>query len=402
MEQIHKKPSLNWLVTSVLVFYPMFIIAGVIWYCLHYGSGWQEWSLVIAAHYIINISIGVGLHRLWSHGAYKTNQVVEFILMIISTTALQGPVIAWSSDHAFHHTYTDEELDPHSPLKFKSRLKGFWWSHIGWMMYSDPVRKHIDRGTIKRLGKSKALVFQMRHYWALAIIMNIVVPFVIGYLLGGTWQSALAGYFFIGLGRAFQQNMTFCVNSACHFLGKQTYVNGTSGDIPWLFFLLLGENWHNFHHAFARDYRNGWKWNQIDIHKWVIYLMSKVGLAWDLVITPEERIKAKEAETKLQFENIVRSRLSSAENMVDGILGMAREKMQGIEKGASDIADQFSGKILKLEQKADKLLASIRNAMSECVIQQEKLFLSFAKKIAKLEKMAASLGLVEDIHQLKS
>lgn len=65
--------------------------------------------------------------------------------------------------------------------------------------------------------------------------------------------------------------------------------------------MLLGENWHNFHHAFASDYRNGHKWYQFDVHKWIIALMEKVGLATDLVVTSDVRIKSmmEEVEKKL-------------------------------------------------------------------------------------------------------
>jgi len=388
--------KVNWITTSVLVFYPLFIIAGLIYYCIKYDTSWFEWGMAICAYYIYNISVGIGLHRLWSHASYKTNKFVEFVLMIISSGTLQGPVIAWASDHVLHHTYMDEELDPHSPLKYKSKLKGFLWSHIGWMLCEDISKKHIDKGTMKRLGKNKFLMFQLKHYWKFAVFMNLVVPFAIGYFIGGDIKSAIAGYLFIGLGRAFQQQMTFCVNSATHFFGTQPYLNGTPGQIPLMFFLLLGENWHNFHHAFARDYRNGWKWYQLDVHKWIIYMMSKVGLAHDLVITGTERIFAKQAEVKIELAELMKMKLSSVEDEALSIADMARQQLKNIERGAVMLADNFKIRLVTLEKSAENLLYNIRNKMYYCSFKsQEKVVDAALKSLEELEIMANQLGLIK-------
>jgi stearoyl-CoA desaturase (delta-9 desaturase) len=389
--------KINWVTTSVLVFYPLLIVSALVWYCNKYDSGWFEWSMAIIAYYIYNISVGIGLHRLWSHSSYKTNKVVEFILMFISSGTLQGPVIAWASDHALHHTYMDEELDPHSPLRYKNKIKGFLWSHIGWMLFEDISKKHIDKGTMKRLGKNKVLVFQMRHYWKFAVFMNLFLPFIIGYCIGGDFKSALAGYIFIGFARALQQQMTFCVNSATHFLGNQPYMNGTPGEIPWMFFLLLGENWHNFHHAFARDYRNGWKWNQIDIHKWIIYLMSKVGLARDLVITPKERVLAKQHETRLELESLIQKNLSVVESGATGIANMAREQLKNIERGAVVLADNLRSRLIHLEESAENLMRDIKSMVHECSFKsQQHIFKIALEELHKLELIANNLGLTRN------
>jgi stearoyl-CoA desaturase (delta-9 desaturase) len=144
-------------------------------------------------------------------------------------------------------------------------------------------------------------MWQFRNYWKIAVLVNTLLPFCIGYVIGGNLQYGVAGFVFIGIGRAIQQQATFCINSLVHFFGSKKYVNGTAGDIPLLFFMFLGENWHNFHHAFPRDYRNGHKWYHLDAHKWIIALMEKLGLASNLVRTPKERIMAKIELTKKQF-----------------------------------------------------------------------------------------------------
>ena len=394
--QDNKPLKINWITTSVLIIYPLFVVTIFIAYCIHYGTGWFEWGMAIIAYYIYNISIGIGVHRLWSHASYKTNKFVELVLMIVSSGTLQGPAIAWASDHALHHTYMDKNLDPHSPLKFKNKWKGFFWSHIGWMLFEDISNKHLNKVTLRRLGKNRILMFQLKHYWKLAIFMNLMLPPIIGYLIGRDLRSAIAGYAFIGIARALQQQMTFCVNSLTHFTGSQQYLNGTPGDIPWMFFLLLGENWHNYHHAFARDYRNGWKWYQFDVHKWIIYLMSKVGLAHELVVTPKKRILAKQVETKNELEELIKNKLSTVEIGAISIADRARNQLKNIEKNANILADNLMVKLLKLEESAENLLYSIRNKVHNCSFKsQEKIASSAMKKLEELELMAYKLGLAK-------
>jgi stearoyl-CoA desaturase (delta-9 desaturase) len=67
----------------------------------------------------------------------------------------------------------------------------------------------------------------------------------------------------------------------------------------------LGENWHNFHHAFPSDYRNGPKWYHLDVHKWIIWTFAKLGLAKDLKYTSDIRIIAhRKSILSNSFKNI--------------------------------------------------------------------------------------------------
>ena len=309
-----KNIKINYIAGFVLIVYPLIICFLGFLYWNKFSISTFEIVCVIASFYTFCISVGVGIHRLWAHGSYKANKFVEFLLAIVSAGTLQGPILAWVSDHDNHHSYTDIlGKDPHTPLKYclleenkneystKGKLKGFFWSHMGWMLDGERTKKRIEKSALKRLGKNKIVMWQFRNYWKIAVLVNTLLPFCIGYVIGGNLQYGVAGFVFIGIGRAIQQQATFCINSLVHFFGSKKYVNGTAGDIPLLFFMFLGENWHNFHHAFPRDYRNGHKWYHLDAHKWIIALMEKLGLASNLVRTPKERIMAKIELTKKQF-----------------------------------------------------------------------------------------------------
>ena len=378
--------DLNWLAFFTLIIYPLILIGLGISYLMTYQAGWFEFLLFITGYYICNISVGIGLHRLWSHDTYKTNKYVELILAIITAGTLQGPALSWASNHFNHHTYTDSEKDPHSPLRYKNPIKGFLWSHIGWMLVGEGSYKSIDRVTLVKLGRNKILRWQLQYYWQLAIAMNTIVPALVGYAFGGTTLlAAYAGFLFIGLGRALQQQITFCVNSLCHFMGTQKYVKGTSGDIWWLAILLLGENWHNFHHAFPSDYRNGAKWYQADVHKWIIYLMSKCGLAWDLKRTAPVRVQAKVSQTMEQFIKARQEELFLLENKINELTQNIQDKLAEMETSSNKMKKEIKKSFLRAQDNLSNLAKQLNQQIKNIENPSAKIIEIISKKVKKAE-----------------
>jgi stearoyl-CoA desaturase (delta-9 desaturase) len=401
-----RRIKLNWPAIFVILLYPAVIIALVGRYLSEYNFGWKEAAILALGYYVTNISVGIGFHRLWSHNAYKTKPWVEFILMLLTAGTLQGPVLVWASDHRKHHAFTDTDQDPHTPSKYKNKWLGFLWSHVGWMILSE-ARYDIDRVTVAKLGRKKVLLWQLKHYWGLATFMNIIPPMILGYLMIGGTQGLFAGFVFIALGRAIQQQMTFCVNSLCHIIGTRKYTKGTARDIWWLFFLLLGENWHNFHHAFAQDYRNGIKWYHADVHKWIICLMEKMGLAWDLVRTSEERVAHKVQEAKFDLAQAIEAKLQKIEERATALAQIACQRLKAMEESAKSSAENFNEKLKQLEENATLLLERARGDLRESLnnfngkeYKRAKKFVKQAKsKLAELESIAQNLGLTRNVVQ---
>lgn len=366
-----------------LIIYPIFIITLVINYTLDYQVGWFEGLLFLGGYYICNITVGVGLHRLWSHDSYKINKYVEFVLILLSAGTLQGPALSWASNHFKHHTYTDTDLDPHSPLKYKSKVRGFWWSHMGWMLEGEGSYKSIDKLTMVKLGRNKLLRWQLKYYWMIAVFMNTAVPALIGFACGHTVLAAYAGFIFIGLGRAVQQQVTFFVNSLCHFAGTQKYVQGTSGDIWWLALLLLGENWHNYHHAFPSDYRNGAKWYQFDVHKWIIYLMSVFGLAWDLKRTAKVRVEAKASQTMQQYINLRKEQLESMNAKITELALSIQNRLSEIEK--SNLGKKFVNSLVKIQDNLTNIAQQLNQQLKNFENPSENIVNIISKEVKKIE-----------------
>lgn len=388
--------NVNLLTSLVLCVYPVLLIVLAILFLMNNSFQTSYLVLAIVTYYGANISVGLGLHRLWSHGAYKTKPWVECVLAVVSAGTLQGPILAWASDHFKHHTYTDEEQDPHSPAKYNGGVKGFLWSHVGWMITGEPTYKNIDRITLKKLGKNKVVMWQYNNYWLLALVMNAVLPALIGFAIYGTIKGCIAAFLFMGLGRALQQQFTFCVNSACHFFGKRTYYAGTARDIWWLFMFLLGENWHNFHHAFARDYRNGVKWYQLDVHKWLIALMEKTGLAWGLVRTQPERIAAKVNETERSLIETYREKLEGAFARASEISALAHKYVEQYESATISAIKvkkcAAAAKLQELQEVAEQLMQKLKEIIDSCDINCEKTIKIINKKLNSLERSAIKLG----------
>jgi len=236
------------------------------------------------------LSITAGYHRLFAHRAYDCNWVVKLFFVLFGAAAFQHSVLSWASDHRRHHKNIDHDADPYN-IK-----KGFLWAHIGWLLVNDHKAERF--GNIPDLEADPLLRWQHRYYIPIAIVMGFVVPFAVGYAIGSAWGGLVWG----GLVRVVVgHHMTFLVNSLAHTLGKRPYALDVSARDSLLTALLtFGEGYHNYHHRFAADYRNGVRGYQFDPTKWLIRGLAAVGLAWNLRRVPRERIVAAQVQCENQ------------------------------------------------------------------------------------------------------
>lgn len=225
---------------------------------------------------VCGLGVTAGYHRFYAHRAYKMNKVAEAVFLLLGTWAVHGSVLRWAHDHRMHHWHTDKELDPYS-IK-----KGFWYAHFWWMFNEDMP---LNPKAVSDLLENKLVMFQNKHHGKLMLALNALSTFVFGLIVGD-----FAGAFvFAFLGRVFvTHHLTWFVNSLAHSWGSKEFSREQSAVNSWVVaFLTLGEGYHNYHHTFPNDYRNGVKWYQFDLTKWCIWLLSKVGLVWGLVKVDE-------------------------------------------------------------------------------------------------------------------
>jgi stearoyl-CoA desaturase (Delta-9 desaturase) len=269
------------------------------------GYSGAAWFFFAAFLVLGGMSITVGYHRLWAHHTFKARAPLRLLLAIFGAMALQNSILNWAARHRVHHRYVDDvSRDPHS-IK-----RGFWHAHIGWMLREWPTTQ-ADYSRVKDLEKDRIVMWQHRHYWTLVWATNLGLPLVLGLLLGDViGMLLLAGVLRLVLSHHF----TFFINSLAHMWGARPYSDqNTAVDNGMVALLTWGEGYHNYHHAFQADYRNGVQWWQYDPSKWLINLCAWTGLVYDRRRTPAFKIQ----RARLQMDLLRLSKLAE-EGAVQG------------------------------------------------------------------------------------
>jgi stearoyl-CoA desaturase (Delta-9 desaturase) len=266
--------------------------------------GWTDIAILVAIYVATAGSITIGFHRLLTHRSFETYRPLKYAFAVIGSMAVQGPVIGWVADHRKHHAHADEEGDPHSPHVghgggVRGTLRGLYHAHIGWLfaehgaaearryardLLEDPGMRRINKLFVPLVGAS------------------LLIPFLLGYGLTGELGGALTALFWAGLVRVFfVHHVTWSINSICHFFGRRRFeTDDESTNVFWLALPSLGESWHHNHHAFPRSAVHGMRWWEIDVSGWVIRAMRRLGLAWNVVLIPPERQRAKLAPSTVR------------------------------------------------------------------------------------------------------
>ena len=225
-------------------------------------------------------------HRAWAHGAVKLARPVEYILAAGSTFILQMPARQWISSHLRHHDHTDHDEDPYNIQR------GFWWAHFEWIIFAPVPPLRLPA----RLEANPVIAWQERNYWRAFFVLNVLVPVLIGWAVGSPWWGALL---LSALRLVLTMNVVFAVNSVCHVWGKRPFTKAVSARDVWWFPFALGEQYHNYHHAFPRDYRHGVSWHNFDPTKWLLWGLARLGLAENLFAMPAVRVAAARADAAL-------------------------------------------------------------------------------------------------------
>ena len=272
-EPMSEHTKINWVNTLFLIFTPLIGIVGTVLLCVFSLVHWPTWILAGSLCIITGISITAGYHRLFAHRSYKAKWPVRLFFALFGAATFQGSVLEWCTDHRKHHQHTDDlKEDPYS-IK-----KGFWFAHIGWLFCLDT--KTRDFRNIQDLKADPILRLQDRYFPIIGIAMGIIFPTAVAAL----WGDALSGLIIAAMLRiTVVHHGTFFINSLCHILGKRKYSPNLSACDSWITaFFTFGEGYHNYHHSFPIDYRNGIRFYHYDPTKWVIRSLSFFKLTYDL------------------------------------------------------------------------------------------------------------------------
>jgi stearoyl-CoA desaturase (delta-9 desaturase) len=279
---VTRSSNFNWGPASFIIAYHLVLLIALPLYFIHSTPSWQMVTLSAVLMYVTGLSVTAGYHRLYSHKTYKMNPIIEAVFLFFSTMATQGSALRWSFDHRHHHSFVDTDNDPYS-IK-----KGFWYAHFLWLLEKP---KEIDMTVVSDLARNPLLRFQHRFYPWLMLLTN-----AIAFLAAGWYFADYYGAFlFVWLTRLFfLHHFTWFINSLAHTWGARHFCQEHSAVDNYLISLLtFGEGYHNYHHTFAYDYRNGIRWFHFDPTKWLIWTLSKLGLARQLKKVDHEQIHKK-------------------------------------------------------------------------------------------------------------
>jgi stearoyl-CoA desaturase (delta-9 desaturase) len=265
----NKKLPLNW---TVIIYMAVIHLAALL-ALLPANFSWGAIGVAFLL-YLITGGIGVtlGFHRLVSHRSFQTPKWLEYFLVLCGTLACQGSPIEWIGLHRIHHKYSDTTPDPHNSNR------GFWWSHMGWMLYKIPANDDIPRYT-QDIKDDPFYKFCHNNLILIQVALGLLL-----YAFGG-WPYVIWGIF-VRLVVVF--HCTWFVNSATHKFGYQRYEShDNSKNCWWVALLTFGEGWHNNHHAYQYSARHGLTWWEIDATWMAIRLLQWLGLATEVKLAPQ-------------------------------------------------------------------------------------------------------------------
>lgn len=283
---------LNW---PFLLFFAATHLLGAagIYYLLYIKFSWATIDLAVMLYFLRGFSITGGYHRYFTHKSFACARPLETFFILFGASAWQHSILVWCSDHERHHNLTDTDKDPYNAKR------GFWWSHIGWLLFKGPP---LNFTNIPDIVADPLIRFQHRFYFPLAIGFGFALPTALALL----WSDPIGAFLGAGFtGLTMIYHASFSVNSVSHYFGKQPYTL-SSARSGWITALpTLGEGGdHNFHHAFSWDYRaGGHEWYRIDPTKWMLCFLSYFGLVWNLRRASPERILRAKEELFAQREN---------------------------------------------------------------------------------------------------
>jgi stearoyl-CoA desaturase (delta-9 desaturase) len=258
---------------------------------------WLHLALLGGMYLATAVGVTVGYHRLFTHRSFKAVAPVRFILGVLGSMAVEGPIIRWAAQHRLHHQCSDDHGDPHSPHTHGEGLigtiKGFYHAHMGWIV--TPPIEGLGR-FVPDLHADRVTRF-VSNTFTIWVVLGLLIPAALGGLITLSWTGALLGFLWGGLGRVFLvHHATWSINSVCHIWGTRPFRSHDESRNNAIFGVIgLGEGWHNNHHAFPASARHGLRWWEFDASYWIIKGLVFCRLASEVRVPSAERIAATRA-----------------------------------------------------------------------------------------------------------
>jgi stearoyl-CoA desaturase (delta-9 desaturase) len=269
----HRAPDerVNWLTSTPFLLAHLLPLAA-----LWTGATLFDWILCFSLYALRMFFITAGYHRYFSHRSFRTSRAMQLVFAFGGGMAAQKGALWWAAHHRHHHRTSDQPDDVHSPRK------GFWWSHVGWILCRKYDATRFD--AVPEFARYPELRFLDRFHWVPPVALGAAC------FLGGGWSALWIGFF---LSTVLTYHSTFCINSLTHLFGRRRYVTtDTSRNSLLMALLTFGEGWHNNHHYYQPSARMGFFWWEIDLSWYLLRLLSGLGLVWSLRRPPRAIVAA--------------------------------------------------------------------------------------------------------------
>ena len=253
------------------------------------GWSWFAFGAAISLYLLRMFAITAFYHRYFSHRAFRTTRLTQFVFAILGNTSMQRGALWWAATHRHHHKHSDSDQDKHSPSKH-----GFLWSHIGWL--TNPANFPTNYKAIPDLARYPELVFLNRRDYVVPIVYGAML-WLIGFLLEkfapGLGTNGAQLFVWGGLvSTVLLLHGTLFINSLAHVIGTRRFdTEDDSRNSLTLSLITLGEGWHNNHHRYAHSARQGFYWWEIDISYYILKCLAWAGIIWDLRDVPDHIYK---------------------------------------------------------------------------------------------------------------
>ena len=368
-EKIGKK-KLSWPTIAFLTLTPPLAAAGIFYWFYAGMFNWATFILFLLMWTAVGISTTAGYHRLFTHRAYEASWPVRLFFLLFGAASWEASAWRWTMDHHKHHRYVDTERDPYN-IK-----QGFWYAHLLWL-FKEREYDHSSALGVE-YGKDPLIRFQHKFYYLIAIAIAFVLPAAIAAI----WGDAFGGFILAGLGVVvINHHFTFSINSFCHWLGRQPYSDKHSArDSHFLAFFNYGEGYHNYHHEFPNDYRNGIRWYHWDPTKWLIGTLHAFGLAKNLKsVSAELIVKRKIAMQQKRVHKAIVHKTPSFAELVQQMSALAAEHTVAAAQKWSDLKKEYTQLRMRKTAEMRAQLEEVRQRMKSARREFELLFERYRK-----------------------
>lgn len=368
-----KNKNIDWYTTAFLVGSPILSAVGVYFAIKFEGWNLSPWIWAGVFYFLTVMAISGGYHRMFSHRALKAKPWVKLMYLLWGAASLEMSAMEWSRKHRRHHAKVDTDDDPYNINE------GFYYAHMGWMMI--PEEEKYQTGYPKDLQNDPLVAWQHKYYWPIAIGMSFVLPTLMGLAVG----LPLSFFFIVGWLRVLTvHHVTYFINSLAHTWGSKPYsAEDTARDNHLLAFLTCGEGYHNYHHKFQADYRNGVNLTDWDPSKWFLYCLHKIGGVTELRRTPEAEI--------------LKARMAADQKVLMSKFDFNRiENVSAFQQQSRELAEMLSNLNLDLSKIDLSSLETLRDKVYQAQKKLQNMKAMYAEK-----KVAWKSGQKEKLSQFK-